>query len=102
MITPLMESLRPEFRHLNVVHSEGVVRPLREEASTVKLWLARLANLLKCAETSGEHTCISAICLGDIFLTAGFVISSLHRFFGGELYSKFPTCESILLMKYDC
>nr|TKW09212.1 hypothetical protein SEVIR_6G078900v2 [Setaria viridis] len=31
---------------------EEVVRPLREEASTIKLWLARVANHLECVVTS--------------------------------------------------
>nr|TKW19346.1 hypothetical protein SEVIR_4G014700v2 [Setaria viridis] len=34
------------------VHLEEVVRPLREEASTIKLWLARVANHLECVVPS--------------------------------------------------
>jgi hypothetical protein len=34
---------------------EEVICPLREEASTINLWLARIANHLECVEPRVEH-----------------------------------------------
>ncbi|CAL4913821.1 unnamed protein product [Urochloa decumbens] len=45
-----------EFRQLIAVRLEELVRPLREEASTIKLWLARVANHLECDGIREEHT----------------------------------------------
>ena len=48
MITPLVESLRPELKTLiAVICLEEVMHPLKEEASTIKLLLARVANHLE-------------------------------------------------------
>ncbi|CAL5063876.1 unnamed protein product [Urochloa decumbens] len=55
---PLVESLRTEFQQLIVVRLEELVRPLREEASTIKLWLARVANHLECDGIHEERTSI--------------------------------------------
>ncbi|CAO2037385.1 unnamed protein product [Urochloa humidicola] len=59
MIAPLVESLRSEFQQLIAIRLEEVVRPLREEASTIKLWLARVASHLECDGTHGDHTPVS-------------------------------------------
>lgn len=40
------------------VRFDEVMHTLREEASTIKLWLARVANHLECAEPHGEHASI--------------------------------------------
>ncbi|CAL4949615.1 unnamed protein product [Urochloa decumbens] len=48
MVAPLVEFLRSELQHMFAIHLEEVVRPLREEVSTIKLWLARVANHLEC------------------------------------------------------
>ncbi|CAL5065009.1 unnamed protein product [Urochloa decumbens] len=51
MVAPLVELLRSELQHMIAIHLEEVVRPLREEVSTIKLWLARVANHLECVMT---------------------------------------------------
>ncbi|CAL4970217.1 unnamed protein product [Urochloa decumbens] len=48
MVAPLAELLRSELQHMIAIRLEEVVRPLREEVSTIKLWLARVANHLEC------------------------------------------------------
>ncbi|CAN6247328.1 unnamed protein product [Urochloa humidicola] len=48
MVVPLVELLRSELQHMIAIRLEEVVRPLREEVSTIKLWLARVANHLEC------------------------------------------------------
>ncbi|CAL5047255.1 unnamed protein product [Urochloa decumbens] len=58
LITPLVESLHKEFQQLIDVRLEELLRPLREEASTIKLWLARVANHLECDGIREEHTSI--------------------------------------------
>ncbi|CAN6180947.1 unnamed protein product [Urochloa humidicola] len=58
MVTSLMESLQSELQQLIAVRLEEVVRPLQEEVSTIKLWLARVAHHLERAKTSGEHSSI--------------------------------------------
>jgi len=50
MLAPLVESLRSDLNRLIAVRLEEVIRPLREEASTIKLWLARIANHSECVE----------------------------------------------------
>ena len=47
MITPLVESLRPELKTLIAICQEEVMHPLKEEASTIKLLLAHVANHLE-------------------------------------------------------
>jgi len=42
--------MRSELEHLIDVCLEEVMCPLREEASTIKLWLARKANHLECGQ----------------------------------------------------
>ncbi|OEL24567.1 hypothetical protein BAE44_0014414 [Dichanthelium oligosanthes] len=59
MIAPLVEPLRSELQRLIVVHLEEVLHPLREEASTIKLWLASLTTHLECVKPHGEHTSIA-------------------------------------------
>ncbi|KAL6645125.1 hypothetical protein ACP70R_016733 [Stipagrostis hirtigluma subsp. patula] len=56
VVAPLVESLRSELQNLIAVRLEEVLRPLREEASTIKLWLARVANHLERDESCGDHT----------------------------------------------
>ncbi|CAN6288127.1 unnamed protein product [Urochloa humidicola] len=48
MVAPIVEFLRSELQHMFAIRLEEVVRPLREEISTIKLWLARVANHLEC------------------------------------------------------
>ncbi|CAL4899647.1 unnamed protein product [Urochloa decumbens] len=48
MVAPLVELLRSELQHMFASRLEEVMRPLREEVSTIKLWLARVANHLEC------------------------------------------------------
>jgi hypothetical protein len=59
LITPLVESLRVEFQHMFLVRLKEVSQPLNEEASIIKLWLARVANHLGHAEALGEHASVS-------------------------------------------
>ena len=48
MITPLVESLRSELKtFIAIIRLEEVMHPLKEEASTTKLLLARVANHLE-------------------------------------------------------
>ena len=42
-----MESLRSDLQEFFVSRLEEVVRPFRDEISTIKLWLARMANHLE-------------------------------------------------------
>jgi hypothetical protein len=65
MLAPLMESLQSELQHLIAVHLEEVLCPLREEASTIKLWLACVASRLERVEPCEEHAPISN--LADLF-----------------------------------
>ncbi|CAL5007591.1 unnamed protein product [Urochloa decumbens] len=58
MVTSLIESLQSELQQLIAVRLEEVVRPLQEEVSTTKLWLARVAHHLERAETSREHSSV--------------------------------------------
>ncbi|CAL4941942.1 unnamed protein product [Urochloa decumbens] len=48
MVAPLVELLRSELQHMFASRLEEVMRPLREEVSTIKLWLAHVANHLEC------------------------------------------------------
>jgi hypothetical protein len=50
MLAPLMESLQSELQHLITDHLEEVLCSLREEASTIKLWLACVASRLERVE----------------------------------------------------
>ncbi|CAL4998504.1 unnamed protein product [Urochloa decumbens] len=50
VLSPLMDSLRSELQQMFQTQLEEVVRPLKEEASTIKLWLARVANYLERTE----------------------------------------------------
>jgi len=54
LLVPLVESLQSDLKHLIEVHLEEVMRPLREEASTIKLWLARIANHLECGHPRAD------------------------------------------------
>jgi hypothetical protein len=65
MLVPLMESGQSELQHLIAVHLEEVLRPLRKEASTIKLWLACVASRLERVEPCEEHASISD--LADLF-----------------------------------
>jgi len=58
MLAPLVESLRSDLNRLIAVRLEEVIRPLKEEASTIKLWLARIANHLECVEPRVEHSSV--------------------------------------------
>ncbi|CAN6380878.1 unnamed protein product [Urochloa humidicola] len=58
VVTSLMNSLQSELQHLIVVRLEELLRPLQEEVSTIKLWLARMAHHLERADTSGEHSSV--------------------------------------------
>ena len=55
----IVDCLRLGLQQLIVDRLEEVLRPLREETSTIKLWLARLANHLEFVEPHGEHTSFS-------------------------------------------
>ncbi|TVU06906.1 hypothetical protein EJB05_46942, partial [Eragrostis curvula] len=59
LVKPLLESLQSELQDLIATRLEEVVRPLREEASTIKLWLARVANHLERVQPPTEHTSAS-------------------------------------------
>jgi len=78
ILTPLLQSLHSELQQHIITHLENLVRPLIDEISAIKLWLARLATHLKhvelpsedpsvdvsglfapCAEPPGEHTSVS-------------------------------------------
>ncbi|CAO2047364.1 unnamed protein product [Urochloa humidicola] len=48
MVAPLVQLLRSELQHMIAIRLEEVVRPLREEVSAIKLWLARVVNHLEC------------------------------------------------------
>lgn len=52
----IVDCLRSELQQLIVDRLEEMLRPLREETSTIKLWLACLANHLEFAESHEEHT----------------------------------------------
>lgn len=65
VITPFLELLRSELHHLFAAHMEEVVRPLRGEVSSIKLWLARISNHLERAELNGEH--LSASNIAELF-----------------------------------
>ena len=56
---PFTESLRAEFHQMFSAYLKEVLQPLKEEASIIKLWLARVANHLEHAETHGEHAFVS-------------------------------------------
>jgi hypothetical protein len=53
MLAPLLESLQSEFQQ-QITHLEDLARPLRDEISAIKLWLARVATHLKHAELPRE------------------------------------------------
>jgi hypothetical protein len=59
LITPFTESLRAEFHQMFSTCLKEVLQPLKEEASIIKLWLARVANHLEHAEAHGEHAFVS-------------------------------------------
>ena len=44
---PVMESLRSDLKEFFTSRLEEVLSPLKVEASTIKLWLARVANYLE-------------------------------------------------------
>jgi hypothetical protein len=58
LLMPLLESLQSNLKHLIEVRLEEVMHPLREEASTTKLWLARIANHLECGQPHVEHSSV--------------------------------------------
>ena len=49
-----MESLRSDLKEFFTSRLEEVLSPLKVEASTIKLWLARVANYLERVEPSSE------------------------------------------------
>lgn len=51
LLGPMLESLRSDLQKFLISQLEEVVRPLRAEASTIKLWLARMANHLEIIES---------------------------------------------------
>ncbi|KAJ1274094.1 hypothetical protein BS78_05G036200 [Paspalum vaginatum] len=55
MISPFVDFLLSELQHLVAVRLDEVVRPLREEVSTIKLWLARMTNHFECVAPCGGH-----------------------------------------------
>ncbi|CAN6311757.1 unnamed protein product [Urochloa humidicola] len=50
-----MDSLRSELQQMFQTQLEEVVRPLKDEVSTIKLWLARVANYLERTEMPSEE-----------------------------------------------
>lgn len=52
----LLESLRSDLQEFIGSRLEEVMRPLRAEASTIKLWLARVSNHLECVELPSEDS----------------------------------------------
>ena len=56
MLTPLMDSLRSELQQMILTTLDEVVRPLKEEASVIKLWLARVANHLEHIEIPSKDS----------------------------------------------
>lgn len=50
-VEPLLESLRCDLQEFFGSRLEEMMRPLRAEASTIKLWLAQVANHLERVET---------------------------------------------------
>ncbi|CAO2143781.1 unnamed protein product [Urochloa humidicola] len=54
LIEPLLESLRSDLQEFIGSRLEEVIRPLTIEASTIKLWLARVANHLEHVEPHCE------------------------------------------------
>ncbi|XP_039784393.1 uncharacterized protein LOC120651093 [Panicum virgatum] len=56
MLTPLMDSLRSELQQMILTTLDEVVRPLKEEASVIKLWLARVANHLEHIEIPSKES----------------------------------------------
>ncbi|CAL5011095.1 unnamed protein product [Urochloa decumbens] len=53
-VQPLLESLRSDLQEFIESRIEKVMHPLRAEASTIKLWLARVANHLERVEPTCE------------------------------------------------
>ncbi|CAN6172601.1 unnamed protein product [Urochloa humidicola] len=53
-IQPLLESLRSDLQEFIESRIEKVMHPLNAEASTIKLWLARVANYLEHVEPTCE------------------------------------------------
>jgi hypothetical protein len=54
-----VESLRSELQQLFASRLEEVLRPLRDEISNIKLWLARMTNQLEGADPMDDHTSVS-------------------------------------------
>lgn len=52
----IVDSLQSEIQQLIVDRLKEVLRPLRDEISIIKLWLACLADHLEFTEPHGEHT----------------------------------------------
>jgi hypothetical protein len=55
MLTPLMDSLHSELQLMILIQLDQVVRPLKEEASIIKLWLARVATHLEHVEMPSKE-----------------------------------------------
>ena len=60
MLAPFVESVGSELQRLVALRLDEALRPLREEPSTIKLWLACLAtHLVESVEPLGDHTLVS-------------------------------------------
>jgi len=65
MLGILMQSLRSNLQKFFVSQFEEVVHPLKAEASTIKLWLARMANHLERVEPPNKDPFIAD--MADLF-----------------------------------
>ena len=58
MLVPLLDSLHLELQQQIITCLEDLVRPLRDEISAIKLWLARVATCLKHVELPSVYPSI--------------------------------------------
>jgi hypothetical protein len=67
MLGPLVDSLHSKLQEFFMSQLEEVVRPLKAEASTIRLCLARVANHLGCVDSSSKDPAIEKGKLADLF-----------------------------------
>lgn len=65
MLGPLVESLSADLKDFFMCRLEEMARPLKAEASTIRLWLARVASHLDRVQPSSKDP--SAADLVDLF-----------------------------------